>query len=282
MLDLNEATQKLNAHKRRVYDVTNVLEGIHLIKKKSKNTVEWLGSEMNLGEDQGLPALIEEERKLDELIQTCTQQVLQMCEDRHIQRFAYLTYEDIQRIASLKEQTVIVIKAPAETKLEVSHPEESFQIYLTSTRGPIEVFLCSDDPIPMEATDASGSHGNHLNSSASGNDSSLLLASSSLFQVSSKDDANHSLGISKVSNLLSEPTQNSSAFTVSPVCPMPTSLKLPKALVEDQQNFVTLSPPLAFSLDGNEYLLNLAANEGITDLYSPVDLDCLPLCMPLL
>lgn len=38
--------------------------------------------------------------------------------------FAYLTYEDIQTIPSLKEQTVIVIKAPAETKLEVPHPEE--------------------------------------------------------------------------------------------------------------------------------------------------------------
>lgn len=38
--------------------------------------------------------------------------------------FAYLTYDDVQRIPSLKGQTVIVIKAPAETKLEVPHPEE--------------------------------------------------------------------------------------------------------------------------------------------------------------
>lgn len=38
--------------------------------------------------------------------------------------FAYLTYDDVQRISSLKEQTVIVIKAPAETKLEVPNPEE--------------------------------------------------------------------------------------------------------------------------------------------------------------
>lgn len=38
--------------------------------------------------------------------------------------FAYLTYEDVQRIPNLKEQTVIVIKAPAGTKLEVPHPDE--------------------------------------------------------------------------------------------------------------------------------------------------------------
>lgn len=42
VLDLNIVSQQLNAPKRRVYDVTNVLEGIQLIKKKSKNCIEWL------------------------------------------------------------------------------------------------------------------------------------------------------------------------------------------------------------------------------------------------
>lgn len=59
---------------------------------------------------------------------------------------------------------------------------------------------------------------------------------------------------------------------------MPTSLQTPS---EDQQSFVTLTPPLAFSLDGEEYLLSLAEDEGITDLFSSVDLDQLPLDMPL-
>lgn len=38
--------------------------------------------------------------------------------------FAYLTYEDVRRVPNLKEQTVIVIKAPPGTKLEVPHPVE--------------------------------------------------------------------------------------------------------------------------------------------------------------
>lgn len=42
ILDLNIVAHELNAPKRRVYDVTNVLEGIKLIKKKSKNYIEWL------------------------------------------------------------------------------------------------------------------------------------------------------------------------------------------------------------------------------------------------
>ncbi|XP_038580216.1 transcription factor E2F3 [Micropterus salmoides] len=275
VLDLNIVSQQLNAPKRRVYDVTNVLEGIQLIKKKSKNCIEWLGGPVNFNIDQELTALIEEERKLDELIQSCTWQVHQLCENSHSQRFAYLTYEDVQRIPSLKGQTVIVIKAPAETKLEVPHPDESLQVHLSSTQGPIEVFLCSDDPIPMEATDSSVANCSHLNSSPNGNVSGSPLPYSSFVQVSSNDNANCTSGINSISNPPFEPRQHSSPATVSP---MPTSLQPPS---EDQQSFVTLTPPLAFSLDGKEYLLSLAEDEGITDLFSSVDLDQLSLDMPL-
>jgi transcription factor E2F3 len=41
LLDLNEAAQILETQKRRVYDITNVLEGIGLIEKKSKNKIKW-------------------------------------------------------------------------------------------------------------------------------------------------------------------------------------------------------------------------------------------------
>jgi sugar-specific transcriptional regulator TrmB len=41
VLDLNIAASKLEVQKRRIYDITNVLEGIGLIEKKSKNNVQW-------------------------------------------------------------------------------------------------------------------------------------------------------------------------------------------------------------------------------------------------
>uniref|UniRef100_A0A672FND5 E2F/DP family winged-helix DNA-binding domain-containing protein n=1 Tax=Salarias fasciatus TaxID=181472 RepID=A0A672FND5_SALFA len=46
VLDLNLAAETLQVQKRRLYDITNVLEGIHLIKKKSKNNIHprsWKG-----------------------------------------------------------------------------------------------------------------------------------------------------------------------------------------------------------------------------------------------
>jgi hypothetical protein len=42
---LNEASAQLSVQKRRIYDITNVLEGIGLIEKRSKNMIAWLGAE---------------------------------------------------------------------------------------------------------------------------------------------------------------------------------------------------------------------------------------------
>lgn len=41
ILDLNVAAESLGVQKRRIYDITNVLEGINLIRKKSKNNIQW-------------------------------------------------------------------------------------------------------------------------------------------------------------------------------------------------------------------------------------------------
>ncbi len=41
VLDRNSAAELLQVQKRRIYDITNVLEGIELIEKKSKNIIRW-------------------------------------------------------------------------------------------------------------------------------------------------------------------------------------------------------------------------------------------------
>ena len=45
VLDLKVAADTLNVRqKRRIYDITNVLEGIGLIEKKNKNCIKWKGA----------------------------------------------------------------------------------------------------------------------------------------------------------------------------------------------------------------------------------------------
>ncbi|NP_001165430.1 E2F transcription factor 6 L homeolog [Xenopus laevis] len=42
IVDLNDVATMLGVRKRRVYDITNVLDGINLIQKRSKNHVQWM------------------------------------------------------------------------------------------------------------------------------------------------------------------------------------------------------------------------------------------------
>ena len=48
---MNKAAETLNVQKRRIYDITNVLEGIGLIEKKSKNIIQWKALPSTVGED---------------------------------------------------------------------------------------------------------------------------------------------------------------------------------------------------------------------------------------
>ena len=43
-LDLNQAMVDLEVQKRRIYDITNVLEGINLIERYKKNHVRWIAT----------------------------------------------------------------------------------------------------------------------------------------------------------------------------------------------------------------------------------------------
>ena len=44
-VDLNDIVGKLAVQKRRIYDITNVLQGIGLVVKYKKNKIRWVGLE---------------------------------------------------------------------------------------------------------------------------------------------------------------------------------------------------------------------------------------------
>lgn len=46
-IDLNEAVKVLNSSKRRLYDVSNVLEGVGVVEKTLKNTIRWVVPDSN-------------------------------------------------------------------------------------------------------------------------------------------------------------------------------------------------------------------------------------------
>ncbi|NWS27182.1 E2F6 factor, partial [Polioptila caerulea] len=153
VLDLNQVARTLGVRKRRVYDITNVLNGIDLIKKRSKNLIQWIGNNLdqvvgkapepqNLKDELSDLAAMEED--LDELIKNCAHQIFELTDDRENAKYpSYVTYQDIRSIQAFQEQIVIAIKAPEETKLEIPVPKDDhIEVHVKSTKGPIDVYLC--------------------------------------------------------------------------------------------------------------------------------------------
>ncbi|XP_017700050.1 transcription factor E2FB-like [Phoenix dactylifera] len=159
ILDLNKAAETLEVQKRRIYDITNVLEGIGLIEKKLKNRIRWKGvDDLRPGEldddVSNLQAEVEnlslQERSLDERISEMRERLRELTEDENNQKWLYVTEDDIKGVPCFQNETLIAIKAPHGTTLEVPDPDEAgeyphrrYRIVLRSTMGPIDVYLVS-------------------------------------------------------------------------------------------------------------------------------------------
>ncbi|CAA2969350.1 transcription factor E2FB isoform X1 [Olea europaea subsp. europaea] len=159
ILDLNKAADRLEVQKRRIYDITNVLEGIGLIEKKIKNRIQWKGLDVSRpGQvDESLPSLQEEianlnmeESRLDEEIREMQEKLRGFSEDENNQKWLFVTEEDIKSLPCFQNETLIAVKAPHGTTLEVPDPDEAidypqrrYRIVLRSTMGPIDVYLVS-------------------------------------------------------------------------------------------------------------------------------------------
>ncbi|NWS90116.1 E2F1 factor, partial [Toxostoma redivivum] len=280
VVDLNWAAEVLKVQKRRIYDITNVLEGIQLITKKSKNHIQWLGSQATVGApgrhrllEKELRELQAAERQLDDLIQMCTVQLRLLTEDPANQQYplllgwgwlGYVTCQDLRSVVDPAEQMVMVIKAPPETQLQVSDPAEAFQVSVRSTQGPIDVFLCPEDssgvcspvksPFKAPAEDSSPSHSQPR--------ASLLLHPTQEVNMPLLPGEQEAL-LPGPSTLPSKSPEEE--VNLSPLASM--DILLEQQSREDLEGFladefINLSPPQA-----QDYHFGLEEGEGISELF---------------
>ncbi|CDP07407.1 unnamed protein product [Coffea canephora] len=153
-LDLNRAADLLEVQKRRIYDITNVLEGVGLIEKTTKSHIRWKGYEMFGPEELNNQAIIlkaeieclfAEDCRLDDCIRF---------DNHHMEECLltlYLTEEDIMSQPCFRNKTVIAVKAPHASTLEVPDPDEDirfserqYKLIVRSTIGPIDLYLLSN------------------------------------------------------------------------------------------------------------------------------------------
>ena len=162
-LDLNLAARELGVQKRRIYDITNVLEGIGLIEKKGKNVIRWKGETQYGGLLELKAEMAELEREtaeldtqesmLDDYISRMNLMIQQLVTAPQHPHLCFVTHHDIRSLPAFRQETLIAVKAPTGTKVEIPDPEsgvpgedggKKFQLHMRSEGGePIEVFLVS-------------------------------------------------------------------------------------------------------------------------------------------
>lgn len=172
VLDLRSLVESIpTRQKRRVYDITNVLEGIGLIEKYSKNSIRWKGGGPKTNSDEAFSTLNrlkaetelldKEENSLDEQIKFMLINKNILLNDETNAKLAYLTYDDL--IKSVEENNnggedepakieSLLVKPSDPSSLSVEVPEAmyiynnsavklKYQINLKSNSTPIDVFL---------------------------------------------------------------------------------------------------------------------------------------------
>ncbi|VVD02378.1 unnamed protein product [Leptidea sinapis] len=132
------ASEKLAVRqKRRIYDITNVLEGIGLIEKKSKNSIQW---------------------KHLHYIKQSIRNVIN--EDKN-KALLYTTANDIRNC--FKDESVLVVECPLGTDLEfgqIAEENHSCFLHLQSPEPSGVIFMCDmegekelDDLMDIEVQD---------------------------------------------------------------------------------------------------------------------------------
>jgi len=197
-----------------------------------------------------ITALDAEDLQLEEQIQNVKSALKLMTDTDEYQKRAFVTYNDIRNIASLKERTIIAIRAPSGTTLQVPDPDDGmvfpqrrFQIFLQSPSAPIKVYLLSNDEaaVAQQQQQQQQQEGSLVTTPLP--DASAAAVASSSAAAEPKTPPTRSQQQAQQSQQR-ESTQN-----------------------DADDNVQKLSPPPA----DPDFMYGMDANEGITDLYEEYD-----------
>jgi len=129
-IDLNHAVDEIDVPKRRIYDVTNVLEGCNLIEKKEKNSVTWIGHKHKPSTStltREIDALKKQNSFLEKNLHAMEEQVMDYYRQQQdnvpprAQTHLYVSREDLSK--AYPDNQVIVVRAPPVTVMSVPDPD---------------------------------------------------------------------------------------------------------------------------------------------------------------
>lgn len=153
VVDLNQCSQTLHVQKRRLYDITNVLEGCGLLEKKSKNNVQWCHQNNDLfcsnpqdnhrsDGKKSSSELNEKENSLNAVIAELKNDISELISSN----YAYVTCHDLNKVMSFKDQILITLQMPSDSKLTIPNIDQPHELHVKSTKDEILAYVFEDMP----------------------------------------------------------------------------------------------------------------------------------------
>ena len=132
-ININELVKNLGVKKRRIYDITNVLQGIGYIEKQGKNEIIWNKKDMFLNEKE-----IKNKNKIINL----QQQINELNEKMNIQKKElnnislkddfnknnYIKFIDLSNLAKNENKDLLIIKTVPGSRLDIFDKKNSKKI----------------------------------------------------------------------------------------------------------------------------------------------------------
>ena len=154
-VNINDVVKKLKVKKRRIYDITNVLEGyiyhliiivgIGFIKKIEKTKIKWLKDELfkdELDEDndeyehqnavtskQKSTYLIKEHDKINTDIIQLRENIDRLLDSDEFAKYGYVSFNDLKCLCEDESVNLLAIHAPIGTTMDIPDPESCALVY---------------------------------------------------------------------------------------------------------------------------------------------------------
>lgn len=164
-LDLNEAVKSLGVQKRRIYDITNVLEGIGMIEKCGQSDVRFtsrIGPEYSIepevkvegedGEPEGDMAQVENDISyLEKVLEDLEKQDKELEKKMHdvvshdinLMRL-YVTDADVSFLPPVKHRDqILTILAPQGTDISIKNTVSGKKVLVDSEKEDVEIYAIS-------------------------------------------------------------------------------------------------------------------------------------------
>ena len=145
-ININDLVHELKVKKRRIYDITNVLEGIGYIQKHAKNEISWIKNDVFLPQiktsnristisseiktlQETLKNLENEEIEIDQNIEIIKNKFNFISQQEEFNKFGYITFNDLNDLSSNEKFDLLAIKAPKGTLVDIIDPNEAKNSY---------------------------------------------------------------------------------------------------------------------------------------------------------